>query len=131
VYEVTIKSYLDEMMGWSEDQHRAMIRSNFAGGATHFAIVVDGVRAGIVRIAEHDEAIALEQIALLPQFQGKGIGTALIESLIEQASTTCKAIDLSVFVSNLGARRLYERLGFQVVSESNRDIKMRYTPQTG
>jgi ribosomal protein S18 acetylase RimI-like enzyme len=119
------------MMGWTEEQHLAGIRSNLAGSTTHFAIVVDGVRAGIVRIVEHDEAIALEQIEVLPQFQGKGIGTTLIESLIERASTTCKAIDLSVFVSNLGARRLYERLGFQVVSESDRDMKMRYTPQIG
>lgn len=128
VYEATIKPYLDAMTDWDDDQHRAMIRSNLAGSTTHFAIVVDGLRAGIVRIVEHEDAIALEQIEVLPEFQGKGIGTALVDSLIERSRLTGKRIDLSVFVTNVGARRLYERLGFQVVSESERDIQMRYTP---
>jgi ribosomal protein S18 acetylase RimI-like enzyme len=131
VYELTIKTYLDGMMGWNDEQHRAGIRANLAGSTTHSAIVVDGKRAGVVRIVEHDEVIDLEQIEILPEFQGKGIGTALIDSLIDRARLTGKPIELNVFVSNLGARRLYERLGFYVVSESDRDVQMRYTPPAG
>jgi ribosomal protein S18 acetylase RimI-like enzyme len=128
VYEITIKPYLYEMMDWSEDQHRAMIRSNFAGSTSHSAIVVDGKRAGVVRIVEHDKVIDLEQIEILPEFQGKGIGTAVVQSLIDRAIRTGKVVDLSVFVANTGARRLYERLGFSLISESERDVQMRYTP---
>lgn len=131
VYESTVKPYLDETMGWTGEQHRAAIRSNLAGSTTHFAVVVDGVRAGIVRIVERDETITLEQIEILPEFQGEGIGTALIGSLIERSRLTGCPIDLSVFIANLDARRLYERLGLKMVSESDRDIRMRYTPAPG
>jgi ribosomal protein S18 acetylase RimI-like enzyme len=128
VYELTIKPYLDGMMGWNDEQHRAGIRANLAGSTTHSAIVVDGKRAGVVRIVEHDEVIDLEQIEILPEFQGKGIGTAVVQSLIDRAIRTGNVVDLSVFVANPGARRLYERLGFSLISESERDVQMRYTP---
>jgi ribosomal protein S18 acetylase RimI-like enzyme len=46
-----------------------------------------------------------------PQHQGLGIGTAL---MAEAARRVAGDLTLSVFILNPDARRLYERLGFQV-----------------
>lgn len=57
-------------------------------------------------------------IALLPQFRGQGIGTALLERLLEAANALYPAISLSVSPNN-PAMRLYERLGFVTVDIRN------------
>jgi ribosomal protein S18 acetylase RimI-like enzyme len=53
-------------------------------------------------------------IALLPGYRGRGVGTALLGRLIEAARPSYPALALSVSAHN-PAKRLYERLGFEVV----------------
>jgi len=51
-------------------------------------------------------------IALLPEFRGRGIGTALLSALIEEAEREGKRVSIHVERYN-PARRLYARLGFR------------------
>ena len=46
---------------------------------------------------------------------GQGIGTALLEALLEAADNwlDIRRVELTVFVDNDAAIRLYERLGFR------------------
>ncbi len=53
-------------------------------------------------------------IAVLPDYIGQGIGTQLMEHLLEAAKEVYSAVVLSVRLSN-PARHLYERMGFKVV----------------
>jgi ribosomal protein S18 acetylase RimI-like enzyme len=53
-------------------------------------------------------------VALLPGFQGRGIGTQLLESLFEAVKPNFEYVSLSVTMTNI-ARRLYERLGFETL----------------
>lgn len=53
-------------------------------------------------------------VAVLPGHEGRGIGTALLEDLIERSSGVYPAIVLTVREVN-PAVRLYERLGFAIV----------------
>jgi ribosomal protein S18 acetylase RimI-like enzyme len=128
VYKATIKPYLDRMFDWSEAEEEAFVRSNLTQTNNHAAIVVAGKRAGIVQIEETADRISLHQIEILPTFQGQGIGGAVVRSLIDRAEVTGKPVHLSVFHANTGARRLYERLGFTVVADTERDAGMVYTP---
>jgi ribosomal protein S18 acetylase RimI-like enzyme len=57
-------------------------------------------------------------IALLPEYRGQGIGTALLQHLLEAAKHSYPAIALSVSPNN-PARCLYERLGFETVDVRN------------
>lgn len=63
-------------------------------------------------------------IALLPTHRGKGIGTALLSALLVTAQTRCRAVCLSVSLDNPAAR-LYQRLGFEVVSRDATSLIMR------
>ena len=62
-------------------------------------------------------------IALLPQYRGRGIGTALLQKLLTTASTQYPAISLSVSPEN-DAVRLYKQFGFQEVGECGTSITM-------
>lgn len=56
-----------------------------------------------------------------PENQGKGVGTALVRSGIEQA----EKLGLDIFVLALEAgKRVYQRLGFRVVRELVQDDSM-------
>lgn len=55
-------------------------------------------------------------IATLPEMTGQGVGSLLLESLIEQVRGHIPAIVLTVRSDN-PARRLYERFGFQIIDE--------------
>jgi len=63
-------------------------------------------------------------IALLPEYRGQGIGTALLQKLLEAAHNLYPAIALSVSPNN-PAIRLYERLGFETVDVRNTHPVMR------
>ncbi len=55
-------------------------------------------------------------IAILPQYTGKGIGTALLQELLTVARLHFPAVALSVRADN-PASVLYQRLGFQIIGE--------------
>jgi len=56
------------------------------------------------------------QLAVDPQFQGRGLGTALLEAACGSAARSgCRRMSLLVCGRNSGARRLYEDAGFNAV----------------
>jgi ribosomal protein S18 acetylase RimI-like enzyme len=53
-------------------------------------------------------------IVLLPEARGRGVGTDVLEALVRAARNAgAAALDLSVLATNVAARRLYARLGFE------------------
>lgn len=60
-------------------------------------------------------AIPEISIAVLPDYRGKGIGSELMDRLLQKISNDYEAVSLSVSADN-PAKRLYERLGFSTVS---------------
>lgn len=127
VFQATIKPYLDDLFGWDEATQTSIILDQLKGG-THAAIVVEGQRVGIVQVEESPEAITLSQIEILARFQGRGIGTAVVQSLMARCDREDKPLALHVFRTNTSAQRLYQRLGFEVSGEADHGIEMTYAP---
>jgi len=63
-------------------------------------------------------------LAVLPEYRGQGIGTMLLNYLIESAASFFQAICLSVAAEN-PASRLYQRLGFEIVDKRGDALTMR------
>lgn len=75
-------------------------------------------------LAVEDETQAgefyIDSIGILPNQQGKGIGAKLIQYVInEQVQENGQTLGLLVDKANPGAKRLYLKLGFEVVGEKN------------
>jgi [ribosomal protein S18]-alanine N-acetyltransferase len=73
-----------------------------------------GRLVGYLIIARYVDAWHVMNIAVDPDYQRRGIATLLLEALFELTSTDARrGYTLEVRVSNEGAIRLYERLGFK------------------
>jgi ribosomal protein S18 acetylase RimI-like enzyme len=94
--------------------------------STTSVIEVNGERVGRLRITRTADRIELSGIQLLPRMQRHGIGTAIIENLQAQAAEAGIPLDLSVEKDNPGAHRLYERLRFVQVGETDEEYKLRW-----
>jgi ribosomal protein S18 acetylase RimI-like enzyme len=53
----------------------------------------------------------------MPEYQGRGIGTAILRDFVATAHRAGLPASLHVLRVNEAAQRLYRRLGFRVVSE--------------
>ncbi len=73
-----------------------------------------------------DEQTPELAVAVVPNARGKGVGAALISSLLERARRDgFSALSLSVDRHNEGAVGLYEHLGFERVEEQGDSLTMR------
>jgi GNAT superfamily N-acetyltransferase len=82
-----------------------------------------------LRITRTAEYIEMSGIQLLPDVQGQGIGTAIVEGLKAQAAAVGIPLDLGVERDKPEARRLYERLGLIQVGETEQECKLRWNPR--
>ena len=104
-----------------QDHH---YRTNYPG-ATFDVIEVDGERAGRLYVHRGTGEIRIMDIALAPAFRGRGIGTALLRELMDEAGGSGRALSIHVEANN-PARRLYERLGFVPAGEHGIYVLMRW-----
>jgi GNAT superfamily N-acetyltransferase len=74
-------------------------------------VELDGRPVGRWLVERGTDALTIVDVAVLPEHQGHGIGTHLLEALIAESDRDALPIRLSVAVES-PARRLYERLGF-------------------
>lgn len=51
-------------------------------------------------------------MAVLPAYQGQGLGTRLLAKILEEAKDKFPGVSLSVRADNIAAVRMYDRLGF-------------------
>jgi ribosomal protein S18 acetylase RimI-like enzyme len=63
-------------------------------------------------------------IAILPEYRGSGVGTQLLIQMLELSAGKYPAVSLSVHQSN-PAFKLYQRLGFEIVTISQSTIVMK------
>jgi GNAT superfamily N-acetyltransferase len=90
----------------------------------------EGEPIGRLYIEDLGAKLWLIDIALMPGSRGCGIGGAIIGDLIAQGRNEGKTVGLTVFKTNV-ARRLYERLGFTLVSDAEAYHEMIWTGDGG
>jgi GNAT superfamily N-acetyltransferase len=114
VTEEAMRTYVEQAFGsWDADVQRRRLDESF-DPATYSLIMIEDVRAGILVVEDRPSNLFLAKIFLLPEFQRRGVGTLLIEGLIERAKVERKPLRLRVLRVNTAARRLYAHLGFAV-----------------
>ncbi len=81
--------------------------------AANFDIILLKRQAiGRFYVHRQKEDIRLMDIALLPEYQNRSIGTFLVKNLLEEGKVANKTVSLHVEKTN-PALKLYERLGFK------------------
>jgi GNAT superfamily N-acetyltransferase len=106
----------EAFLTWQFEMQRQQYEARFPD-AEYKVIEVDNQPAGRFWVGENDNEIRLLDIALLPEFQNRGVGTVLLQELIERARLADKPLRHMVFMLNSDAHRFYERLGFVMIED--------------
>jgi ribosomal protein S18 acetylase RimI-like enzyme len=109
---------------WSDDEKAAFLAQQFEAQRTAYSgayprasfdvVMVHGEPAGRLYVDRRPADIRIVDIALLPEYRGRGIGTALLRAVQAEAVASNRTVSIHVERFN-PARALYERLGFEVV----------------
>lgn len=117
----------DAFIRWQFERQEEEYRQRFPN-ARYDVILVDGVPAGRFWVGGDDKEIRLLDIAIVPEFQNRGVGTYLLRQLMAEATETNKRLRHMVFVLNDNAHRFYERLGFVEIEDQGGYKHMEWVP---
>ena len=113
------------------DEHRVRQRLRDAFSPEHTSVIVaDGAFAGCVAVRPAEDGRWLEHFYLDPSLQGRGLGSAVLRTLLEQSDSDGIPVRLNVLQGS-AARRLYERHGFTVEAQDPIDVFMVRQPGAG
>lgn len=117
-----LKWYVEKIYGWDDTIQREILRKEIKEKMSYMKIIqVDNMDAGVTtHFIDKDGNDVVGLIAILPDYQGNGIGTGILKKYIDSAN---KRIAIKVYKEN-PARLLYEKLGFERYGETNTHILM-------
>ena len=112
--------------GWDEAQKTAFLRMQFDAQHRHYqehytetrfdVIVLNGEAVGRLYLACWPEELRIVDIALLPAWRNKGIGSGIIKDILHEAGE--RGLPVRIHVERFNpALHLYYRLGFQKISD--------------
>ena len=124
---------------WSEAEKAAFLDMQFRAqhahyrkqypGADRLVTMLAGEAIGRLYLERRPGQHDIIDIAFLPEHRGKGLGTALMRDLLDEAAEAGKAVSLHVETSN-PAMRLYKRLGFSTEEDNGVYVSMRWRAGT-
>lgn len=120
------------------DQREHLLRIQFRGQMSSYAqtypnscyhiVLLDSKPIGRLWVAQQDREFHLVDIAVHPSVQSKGIGTALIQRLQQDAAKAGLPIRSYVFRFNPGSLRFHQRLGFKIQRTDEAHYYMEWKP---
>jgi ribosomal protein S18 acetylase RimI-like enzyme len=112
---------------WPEEQKAQFLAMQFHAQTEHyvdqydasgfFVIEEDGRLVGRLYRELQDNDIHLIDIALIPEMRGSGLGTILLQEILDEAKAA--GYTVSIYVEHFNpAKRLYDRLGFKEIGQN-------------
>lgn len=125
------------LVPWTTEQQLAFVRSQFAAQQDHYAknyptashdiILSDDRPVGRLYVARLDQEIRIVDITLLPAERNAGIGSHLLQQLLDEANRSGKMTRIYVEEFN-PSLRLFERLGFSPSEQHGIHLLMQCNP---
>ena len=123
--------------GWDADTAARFVRMQFDAQSSQYlannpqarfdVVLEHGVPVGRLYVAEQEQRLHVIDLALTPTCRGRGLGGALLAAVMREAAAAGKRVSIYVETSNR-AQGLYQRLGFEQVSEAGFHRLMEWTP---
>ena len=110
---------------WDESMQDGFFREGL-NRAPHKIVEIDGVPIGVVSTEIKTDCLYLSELQLLPEYQGRGIGSVIVKKQMEIAKSLNLPLRLVVLRENR-AQDLYRRLGFRTTSTTEIHVKMEWS----
>jgi ribosomal protein S18 acetylase RimI-like enzyme len=125
LHEATMREYVERVWGWDDEQQASILQSRFRRQRWQI-IRSDNQDVGLLVVEDEEDAMRLAEIEILPEWQGRGIGSSIVRWLMQEAAGAGKPLTLRVLHVNERARALYERLGFRPFKEIETHTYLRW-----
>jgi ribosomal protein S18 acetylase RimI-like enzyme len=125
VYCVNMRDVVEQTWGWDD----AWQLTEFERRCKQYGVSVidvDSRAVGGLWLEQRPDSLYIHELQIAPAWQGRGIGTAVIERVIALGAGCGLPIALSVVPANPRALSLYERLGFTVTQVEPPFIRLRH-----
>jgi len=99
-------------------------------GASFTIIQIDGMGIGRLYVARQDDCLRLIELTIAPEWRGRGIGTDILRSLMNEAHGGKVPVRLHVQTNN-PARTLYLRHGFRPIATTGHHTELEWRPMIG
>jgi ribosomal protein S18 acetylase RimI-like enzyme len=132
VHQTECISYKDVVVrqfgSWDDEKHNELFNKTWKP-EKYEILSSNGTDCGFISIERNKEYIFIHEIVLLPEFQGKGIGSSLVKEIIQEASLKNIPVRLQVLKENQ-AQHLYRKLGFKDTGVTDTHFKMELKPSS-
>jgi ribosomal protein S18 acetylase RimI-like enzyme len=125
------------LVDWTAEQKAAFLEMQFTAQDRYYhenlpnvayqVVLWEGGPAGRLYVGRWADEIRVVDIALLPEYRNRGIGSALFRDLMAEARAAGKPLRIHVEQFN-PARRLYDRLGFVQIADEGVYLFMEWVP---
>ena len=117
----TMSTHLtDAGINQSDQYHLARIKEHFTDSNI---ILCNGISAGLLKLGRKPHSLHIRQFQILPEFQGNGLGSQILQIDKRKSAEIELPLTLSVLLKN-PAKFLYLRHGFNVVDENSLEYRM-------
>ncbi len=119
LYGLNEESYRDVIVRqfgqWDEDFQRQWFDQKWSRNRPAKIVLVEREPIGVIVLEQRADHDWLDEILIKTDYRGQGIGTSLIQNLVADARARSRRLRLRVLLENHGAKRFYERLGFEAL----------------
>lgn len=127
VKKLAFGKYVEQVRGWNEAEQRALHQKRFAS-QEFYVIQWSDIEVGVLAFVRDPDCLTVNQLFILPEYQGRGIGRACMMQIINEAATSHSAVRLRVLKVNSRAMAFFEGLGFERIGESDMHVHMERSP---
>lgn len=115
LHSESLRESIDRVYGWEDEWQANYFQERF-DPPTRQIILYDQKPAGALGLEWQEKALYIAYIAISQDYRGQGLGSTIIKAIIRRGSEAGLPVTLNVLRGN-PAKKLYERLGFEVIAE--------------
>ena len=122
--------------GCSDSQVELLLRLQFQSQQREYAarfpdsspsiILAGGRQVGAVHFARSEQEYRIVEIAILPEYRNRKIGTLILQEFLEEADRHGKPVFVSVAKLNSGSIHFHINLGFKICGDDGVYLQMEF-----
>ena len=127
VKKAAFREYVEQVSGW-DDTHQRELHNKRLDTQDIRIIQFQGNDVGFFSTSCTSDSLRVHQLFIHPDYQGRGIGSACLTSILADADVSGKTVNLQVLKINIRGTAFYQRLGFSIVDEDSTHVQMKKLP---